>query len=548
VSGTSVSGQRDALSAEALSGSLPLEVDVVVVGGGAAGCVLAARLSEDPACRVLLLESGTTTGREEASRIPGMALTLMAGETAWPDLTAAQSALDGRQVYLAQGRGLGGGSSMNAMAWFHGHPTDFDAWAKLGAGGWAWADVAPTFGALENHELGPDEWHGVGGPMTVTQPRDVSSMPLSFLAAGEELGLGLTRDFNGERREGVGLFSNNVRDGVRHSVVDGYLVPAAGRGNLLIRTGCHVTKIVTGGTRAQSVAVSRGTGQASTEVLATRAVVLAAGALRSPQVLMLSGIGPAAHLAEHGIPVARDLPGVGENLQDHVMITPVWPVTDGSPLRNALTAADERAYRLARRGPLASQSQVGAVLRTEADLTAPDIQITLALLGFTPDMQVIDKPVVTAALSLLAPGSAGTVRLASADPLQPPVADPRYLTDPGDRARLRAGLCLVKRIFDSSALSAVTGAPIEPSSWTDDALDSWIRSNAGTEWHPAGTCAMGTGEQAVVDPATMAVHGFDNLYVADSSVMPAVTRGNLQAPVIMLAERAARRIRSRLGA
>lgn len=545
MSGSADPGQH-ALSTVELAGHLPQEVDVVVVGGGAAGCVLAARLSEDPACRVLLLESGTTTGLEEASRIPGMALTLLAGEAAWPDLTGAQSALDGRRVYLAQGRGLGGGSSINAMAWFHGHPVDFDTWAKLGAEGWSWADVAPVFGALENHELGPNQWHAVGGPMTVTQPRDVTSMPLTFLAAGAELGLGLTHDFNGERREGFGLFSNNIRDGVRHSVVDGYLAPAGGRDNLLIRTGCHVTRIVTDGTKARGVTVSRGGEHASTEVLARQAVVLAAGALRSPQVLMLSGIGPAAHLAEHGIPVVRDLPGVGRNLQDHVMVTPVWPVTDDSPLRNALTAADQRAYQLARRGPLASLSQAGALLRTDASLTAPDIQVTLTLLGVTADMQLIQTPVVTAALSLLAPRSTGTVRLASADPAQPPVADPRYLTHPDDRVTMRAALHLVKRIFDSKALSAVTAAPTEPTSWTDDALDSWVRSNAGTEWHPAGTCAMGTGEKAVVDPATMAVHGFDNVYVADSSAMPTVTRGNLQAPVIMLAERAAQRIRNGL--
>ncbi|MGX6608104.1 GMC family oxidoreductase [Micromonosporaceae bacterium Da 78-11] len=525
-----------------LDHEVPLDADYVIVGAGPAGCVLAARLSQDPGCRVVLLEAGTTTGAEQQARVPFLSFSLLSGLTAWPDLTAAQQALDGRQVYLAQGRGLGGGSSMNMMAWFHGHPVDYDTWAQSGATGWSWNDVAPVFRSLESGEFGPDQWHGTDGPMTVTRARDVTSFPLTFLAAGQEVGLSVTDDFNGAGREGVGLFAANVRDGERHSAVDAYLAPAAHRANLVVRTGVHVAAVDLDGERATGVRYTREAGAGEGGIRATRGVILAAGALRSPQLLMLSGIGPAAHLGEHSIRVRHDLPGVGANLQDHPMVSPSWPVTDGSPLRNVISDADQRSYAVARRGPLASVSQVGAILRTDPTLAAPDVQVTLTLLGVDADLQVLPEPVVTAALSLLAPRSRGTVTLASADARDAPVADPAYLTDPDDRARMRAGLQLVRRLFEAPSLKAATGASLQPSRWDDDSLDAWIAATAGTEWHPVGTCRMGTDADAVVAPGTMAVHGVRGLYVADSSVMPTVPRGNTQAPVIMLAERAAQRI------
>jgi choline dehydrogenase len=345
-------------------------------------------------------------------------------------------------------------------------------------------------------------------------------------------------------REGVGLFAANTLDGERHSVVDGYLAPAAARENLVVRTGVHVTGIDLDGGRATGVRYGRETGgeAAGGRIRAARGVIVAAGALRSPQLLMLSGIGPKAQLGEHSVAVVHDLPGVGANLQDHPMVVSRWPVTDGSPLRNVISEADERAYTLARRGPLASVSQAGAILRTDPDLAAPDVQVTLALLGLDENQQVMPEPVVSAAVSLLAPRSRGSVTLASADPQDPPVADPAYLSDADDRARMRAGLRLVRKLFDAPSMRAATGASLQPRQWDDDSLDAWIASGVGTEWHPVGTCRMGTDAQAVLDPATMAVHGLEGLYVADSSAMPTVPRGNTQAPVIMLAERAARLI------
>ena len=518
-----------------VTGPLPAEVDTVIVGAGAAGCVLAARLSQHPSNSVLLLEAGTTTGLEPEATMPGAAFGQLFGPSAWPDMTSPQQALGGRRVALAQGKGLGGGSSINLMTWFHGHRADYDAWQRAGLAGWGYDDVAPVLRALAEP----------GGPMTVSRPRDVSQLPISFVAAGVEYGLPLTDDFNGPAPDGVGLVRGTIDDGARHSVVPGYLLPALARDNLTVRTGAQVRTVSFDGDRAVGVSVA-GPGNRTVHVRARRGVVLAAGALRSPQLLMLSGIGPAAHLREHGITLVRDLPGVGQNLQDHPMITPMWPVRDGSFVFNALRPADERAYQLLRRGPLASLIQAGALLRSDDELAAPDLQLTLTLLGMNPELTVLGEPAVTCAISLLTPESRGTVTLASADPRDAPLADPALLTAPGDRVRLRAGLRRTRDLFAAQPLATATGAPISPKNWTYDALDRWIDANTATAWNPCGTCAMGVGPDAVTDPATMRVHGVDGLYVADSSVLPTVTRGNIQAPVLMVAERAAHRIAAAL--
>jgi choline dehydrogenase len=534
---------EQSLTLERISGDLPGQVDVVVVGGGAAGCVLAARLSEERNCQVLLLEAGRTTGLEPDARMPGATMKLWTGPTSWGDSCVAQPSLRGRRVALPQGRGLGGGSSMNGMVWFHGDPADYDRWHADGATGWAWKDVQPVFRAIEDSDFGDSRWHGSGGPMRVSRVRDASSLPLSFVAAGAELGLPVVEDFNGAEREGIGLVQANIDDGRRHSVVDGYLQPALGRPNLTVRTGTLVTSIVIDGDRATAVQCTTPEGRPQ-RVAARRAVVLAAGALRTPQLLMLSGIGPAGHLREHGLEVIRDQPAVGAGLQDHPLVSTTWPVIDSSPLWSAVTDADTRAYHLLRRGPLASYTQAGAKVRTRNDLPGPDIQLTLALIGVDHSGRVLQKA-VTCAVSHLTPASRGQVRLASADPAVAPLADPNYGAVRADRQDLAEGLRLVRRLFQTAPLKAATGGKaLDPQGWDNETLDAWIQDNCHSEFHPVGTCRMGTGPAAVVHPATMEVNGVPGLHVADASVMPSIPRANTHAPTIMIAERAAQLMRT----
>ena len=518
---------------------LPQEVDYIIVGAGAAGCVLAARLTEDPGCSVLLLEVGGPND-EKAMRVPATAPRLAADGSgyAYGDLTTPQAALGGRRVAMTTGRGLGGGSSMNAMVWHQGHPMDYDSWRDSGATGWGWSDVLPFIRRSEHHELGPGPFHGAGGPMVITLPRDIHPLTTAFIAASEEQGVKVNDDLNGAEREGVGLAQANIRDGARHSVVDGYLEPALGRENLTVHTGVRVERLLFDGARAVGVYC------AGTEVQARSSVILSAGALRTPQLLMVSGIGPQAHLHEYGIDVVRDLPGVGANLQDQPMVMLTWPLNDAG-IKFGLQDQDaELTYRLLRRGPrAASLPQVTAVLRTDAGLVAPDLHLDLIFLDPAVGVVPMPTPVLSCLVALLTPQSRGYVRLGSSDATDAPVVDPRYLTAGDDWTRLRAGVQRALELFNSPALHTVTGAPPLPDGAGEAALNAFIEENTASYWHPVGTARMGTDADSVVDP-NLAVHGVDGLHVVDASVMPTITRANTQAPTIAIAERAADLLRS----
>lgn len=525
--------------------------DYIIIGGGSAGCVLAARLSEDPGVQVALLEAGPPDDSVLIHCPAGLALLAKSGQANWGLQTVPQAGLSGRRGYQPRGKVLGGSSSVNAMIYTRGHPRDYDDWAAQGNPGWAWSDVLPWFKRAEHNERGADEFHGSGGPLNVMDLRSPNRHSPDFVEACQQAGYAYNHDFNGAEQEGVGLYQVTHKNGERYSAAKAYLTPNRNRPNLHVLTGAHATRILLEGQRAVGVAFLQGGRQR--ELRARREVLLSAGALLSPQLLMLSGIGPTDQLRAHGIALQHELPGVGRNLQDHVDVVLVYDaprLTDlfGLSFKGALNLVRGIfEWRRHRSGMLTTNfAEAGGFIRSQAREAIPDLQLHFVV------GKLVDHGRTTTTghgyschVCLLRPKSRGSVRLASADPLAPPLIDPAFLAERDDVDRLIRGFKLMRSIMSQPALArfGARELPASAVAHSDAQIEQFIRNHADTIYHPVGSCRMGSEALDVVD-AQLRVHGLQGLRVVDASIMPGLIGGNTNAPVIMIAEKAAEMIRT----
>ncbi len=529
------------------------EFDYVIVGAGSAGCVLAARLSEDPNVRVCLLESGGTDASALVHAPMGFALAAPLGWNTWLYETEPQPGLGGRRGYQPRGHTLGGSSSINAMIYCRGHRSDYNRWAALGNPGWDYNSVLPLFKRSENAEcVGADEYRGVGGPLNVAHLRSPSALNEAFLQSCERAGISRTPDYNGAQQDGCWPAQVTQKGGERCSAAKGYLTPNLGRSNLSVLTHAHAEKIEFSAHRANAVQF-RADGKMR-RVRAHREFILSAGAFGSPQLLMLSGVGRGADLQALGIPIVHDLAGVGQNLQDHITATLIWR-THRSDATFGLSAAGIWnivrgifEWRRQRTGVITSNvGESGAFFRLGSDSAAPDIEV-LFVIGIVDDHTRKKHwgHGISLHVTLMHPKSRGEVRLASTDPHAPLRIDPRYFSHPDDMVALMAGVRRCLQIVDTEPLRAICGKMLYPFDPADsDALQRDIRRSADTEYHPSGTCRMGPASDtmSVVGP-DLRVHGIEALRVVDASIMPELITGHTNAPTIMIAEKAVDLIRA----
>jgi len=543
-----------------------LRADYIVVGAGSAGCVLASRLTEDDRTRVLLLEAGgDDRPLKEPSQVlsnlmihvpVGYAQTIKDSKVNWLYVTEPDPGTGGRRHVWPRGKVLGGSSSINAMLYIRGQRADYDGWRQLGCDGWSWADVFPYFRRCQDQERGPCETHAVGGPLHVADPASTHEVSEAAIAACEALGLP-HRDPNGPEQESVGWYQVTIRDGRRCSAAVAYLHPAMTRPNLRVETRALASRVLLDGKRAVGVEfVQNGVTRTA---YADAEVILAGGAINSPQLLQLSGIGPGETLRDAGVAVVHDLPGVGENLQDHFVVGETFRLKPGTISVNELTRGfrflrEVARYLFRKEGLLTlSAAHIAAFCKSCPDLAGPDIQFHI--LPATMDAQKLSteqkmvletEPGLTIAPCQLRPESRGHIRIRSADPAAHPAIVPNYLSDPLDRQVTVAGLRWGRRIAAQAPLQRYIDHELKPGPdvETDAELLAYAREYGTTIYHPVGTCAMGRGPRAVVDPE-LRVHGIERLRVVDASVMPRLVSGNTNAPTIMIAEKASDMIRGR---
>jgi choline dehydrogenase len=518
------------------------EYDVVVVGAGSAGCALAGRLTEDPSLRVLLLEAGGSDDVLEV-QIPAALYKVFRTRRDWNYTTEPQPGLDGRRLFWPRGKLLGGSSSINAMIYIRGAAADYDEWARLtGDDAWSYEHVLPLFRRMEDNARGADRWHGVGGPLRVEDLRSPHPWTRAVVESAVAAGYPRNDDFNGAAQEGVGQYQVTQKRGRRWSAADAYLHPAESRPNLTVRTGALTTRVLVEGGRA--VGVEYRCGGTTHVARATREVVLSGGAVNSPQLLMLSGIGPADHLRSVGVEVVHDLPGVGANLQDHPLVPVISHVRSGRSLFRYESPSGYARWFAARRGPLTSNiAESGLFNRSTPGLAEPDLQMHFIPAKFWRQAEVDpDVDAFTACVVLVHVASRGSVRLRSADPRWAPAIDAGYLTEQRDVDALVSGVEKAREIASVGPLARVLGeewSPGGPVHRPDDLRRS-VRQTLESLYHPVSSCRMGRAddEGAVVDPQ-LRVRGVEGLRVVDASVMPTRSRGNTNAPAIMSGDRAA---------